>query len=137
MDKLRGKSQQKDTVIERRNGVLIVADDGLMSDLLCALLSEQGHEVRAVTSAREAIDALRAAPAALLLLDLDRRTSDGWDELRLLRAVAGRPPIHVLTTVKSDVRRARHSGAGGVIMKPFDIDEVLSLAKRHDPVTKG
>ncbi len=65
-----------------------------------------------------------------MFLDLTLPDMSGWDLLARLRALPDPPPVVVLTADSAAVARARAAGAAAAILKPFDIDEVLTIAAR-------
>jgi DNA-binding response OmpR family regulator len=66
----------------------------------------------------------------VVLLDLTLPDISGWDLLAHLRALPDPPPVVVLSADIAAMSRARTAGAADTILKPFDIDEVLSVAAR-------
>lgn len=70
------------------------------------------------------------ARPGVVLLDLTLPDMSGWDLLVRLRALPDPPPAVVLTADIAAMSRARAAGAADVILKPFDIDEVLAVAAR-------
>lgn len=70
------------------------------------------------------------ARPGIVLLDLTLPDISGWDLLAHLRALPDPPPVVVLTADIAAMSRARAAGAADAILKPFDIDEVLSAAAR-------
>ena len=70
--------------------VLVVDDTVENLRVLSDLLGEQGYEVRAVTSGRQALQAVEHDPPDLILLDLTMPDMDGFEVCRRLRATDGR-----------------------------------------------
>ena len=66
--------------------VLVVDDTVENLRLLSDLLGEQGYEVRAVTSGRQALQAVEHDPPDLILLDITMPEMDGYEVCRRLRA---------------------------------------------------
>ena len=54
----------------RKDKILIVDDEANLCDFLTLLLSEEGYETKAVTTAKEALEALEADSYRLLITDL-------------------------------------------------------------------
>jgi signal transduction histidine kinase len=103
---------------------LIVDDSSSMRGLLRELLRERNHEVTAVATAEEALQAHANQPFQLMLVDW---TLPGMSGLELCRAVRARPGgddivILVITghNRAEDLRVALDAGASDYLPKPLD-----------------
>lgn len=115
--------------------VLVVDDDPDIRDLVVGYLEANGCAASAFASGEEAIDALRATPIDIVLLDLNLGVENGLDVARTLRTwwqggliiVTGRGDL-VDRVVGLEV------GADDYVAKPFELRELLarirSLARR-------
>lgn len=98
-------------------------------DASCALpLSARGHLVEVATSiaaARAHVSQGRSFDAWLVGLSVHRR-HDGLDLVERARRLSPSPPVLVLSASSSldDAFTVGRSGAGGLLTKPFDIDEL-------------
>ena len=115
--------------------LLVVDDSVAIRDMVKKSFRDQGFEVLAAASVREGLETLRQhAHVDLILSDLIMPEQDGFDFLGELRAMPSfaATPFLFLTTVDCVVekQRARHMNAHGWIQKPFNPDELVSLAKR-------
>ncbi len=108
-----------------RRRVLIVDDElGVRESLRMALKGT--YEVTAAGSAPEALEALAASPADVVLLDIVMPGVDGMQLLEELRSRFPNLPIIMLTatrTVKTAVQ-AMKLGAFHYITKPFDVEDL-------------
>ncbi|MGW6448153.1 response regulator transcription factor [Lentzea sp. NPDC055074] len=104
--------------------VLVVEDDDRVARGLLTALRHAGYEVHRVATAA---DALRAAPADVVLLDLGLPDGDGLDVLRELRH---RPGTAVITVTARGEERERvlglRAGADDYVVKPFGTSELLA-----------
>jgi CheY-like chemotaxis protein len=122
--------------------VLVVEDDRGLRTLTCHVLDDlDGYEVAAAASdGREAIALARHHQPDLLLLDLAMPGIGGLEALPLLRAVAPRADIVIVSGVEpGDVEReALARGAIGFIQKGLEPDrlmvEVERILARHTAV---
>jgi len=91
-------------------------------------LTLEGYEVRAVSNGALALEALRAEPADLLLLDVSMPVVDGITVCRVLRGERNRVPILMLTarTETSDRVAGLDAGADDYLPKPFDLAELFA-----------
>jgi len=104
--------------------ILLVEDDDSIGDPLAAGLQREGFEVR---RARSAADALAAAPADLVLLDLGLPDGDGFDVCRTMRHRSS-VPIIVVTARGEEVDRVvgLELGADDYVVKPFGHRELVA-----------
>jgi len=115
---------------------VLVVDDGIDNlRLLSDLLEKHGYEVRAVTTGRQALQAVEHDPPDLILLDITMPEMNGYDVCQRLKAKDGSKdvPVIFLTSLTDTADKVRAFDAGGVdyITKPFQLDEVLARVKAH------
>ncbi len=118
--------------------ILVADDEPRIVEVCVQMLSELGYQVRGVNSGQEAIASLEAEPFDLLVVDIRMPDVDGLMVLR--RALEVDPNI---TTVfitgyatMGRVIEALNSGARGLLLKPFGIDQLheaieAALAQRQ------
>jgi two-component system response regulator AtoC len=112
--------------------VLIVDDDRRTRRVLQIVVERLGLESSAFENAEQALDALRAESAALILTDLRMPGTDGIEFMRRLRALDEQVPVVMLTaygTVAAAVE-AMKLGAIDFVAKPFDVDALELLIRR-------
>ena len=115
--------------------ILLVDDEAKIRNALSQALREEGHEVMAVGSPREAQRLLPRGAFDVLLVDNLMPELTGLDLIREListTAVADRPQILLMTahaTVESAIE-AMKLGALDYLQKPFEIDELLVVVSR-------
>ncbi|MFL5263153.1 MAG: response regulator [Anaeromyxobacteraceae bacterium] len=114
-----------------KNGyrLLVVEDDASLCETIADLLRITGYEVDTAESGEAALRLLRDAPppdAILLDVVLPRMNAD-----RLLHemdgAVCPRPPVVLMTGMTTSAEIVH---ASDVLMKPFDVDELLARLER-------
>jgi two-component system, OmpR family, KDP operon response regulator KdpE len=120
--------------------LLLVEDDPAIRHSLVRALGERGHAVSSTSSAMEALQQVVTAPPDLIILDLGLPGLDGYEALRMLRAIS-RVPV-VVATARDDERdivRALNAGADDYLIKPFGpsqidarIRAVLRRSAEHD-----
>ena len=109
--------------------VLIVDDDPSLR-LLCRVnLELEGYRVVEARSAAEAEEALAAGEVDLVLLDVHVGADDGIALMRSLRErrLAARV---VLFTGSAQLDAATKAEADGVVLKPFQLAELLGEVRR-------
>lgn len=116
--------------------ILIVEDDPPIRTLTARALQENGYNVRMVGTAPQMWDALRAAPADLLLLDVMLPGTSGIDLCREVRRTSDVPIIFV-SAKGSEIDRVigLEMGADDYLAKPFGVRELIarvrSVLRRH------
>ena len=117
---------------QRDASILVVDDEVSIQKLLSAMLQSDGYRVRAVGSAREALAALKTAPASLLITDVKLPDQDGIGLLQQACEIDRRMIGVVMTGYASvDIAvQAMKAGAAEFLMKPFQNDVVLLTVKR-------
>jgi CheY-like chemotaxis protein len=119
-------------VAERRE-ILVVDDDEDTRMVLQDLLELNGFAVRTSPDARRAVDAARAAPPALILVDYFMPDADGaWVVEQLRNAGLGQVPV-VLTTGSNEGRQQAERLGVRSMEKPFDISRLLELVRSLVP----
>jgi DNA-binding NtrC family response regulator len=114
--------------------ILLVDDEAKILNALALALRREGHEVVATASAREAQRLLAQRMFDLLVVDNLMPDLTGLDLIRDLAAAAAsdRPQIVMMTahaTIESAIEAMR-LGAFDYLQKPFEVDELLVVAKR-------
>src|SRR5271169_2825178 len=100
--------------------LLLVEDDASIRHALVRALTERGHAVTSTTTAMDALQQVVTAPPDLVILDLGLPGLDGYEALRMLRAVS-QVPVVVATARddEADIVRALNAGADDYLVKPF------------------
>jgi two-component system response regulator AtoC len=114
--------------------VLVVDDEASMRHLLTVILSDHGHEVRAVGSAEAALEELKARAFDLVLTDVRMPRMDG---IALTRAILERQPgatVIVMSAYGSHEAavEAMKAGAYDFLPKPFKPDDVLLCLRKAE-----
>ena len=104
--------------------ILVVDDEAPVREVLTEYFATEGYAVEAATSGIEALTAVQAGRADLVLLDVRMPGLDGVQVLRRIRAVAANLPV-IMVSANEDVRLAEETlslGAFDYVAKPFDFD---------------
>jgi two-component system chemotaxis response regulator CheY len=119
-----------------RMRILIADDDGPFRSLAAIVVRGAGYGVVEARDGTEALEKVRAEDFELVLLDVRMPGASGWEILRAMIAEATpeRPPSRVLMmtglTTEFDLDRLKKEGAYGMLIKPFQNDDLLSEVKR-------
>jgi len=113
--------------------ILVVDDDALLAGTLAVAFEKEGYRVQMANDGEEAYRYIKDPDCKLLLLDMHMPRVNGA-ELLIIMANEG---INVPTIAMSSFRDFTaeelkgFSMVVGLLRKPFDIEEVISLAKEH------
>jgi two-component system chemotaxis response regulator CheY len=106
--------------------VLIVDDDPDILQTLALCLSTEGYRVLMASNGKEALEVLKSAHPAAILLDLMMPVMDGWQFVAELDRLGERPaPLLILSADRAVQGHAVKLKASGHLAKPFDLDELL------------
>lgn len=108
--------------------LLLVEDDELLRDGLCAQLTQAGHRVTTAEDGQVALEQLAANAFEGVVLDLGLPRVDGLTVLRRLRQQTPVLPVLILTARDGIEDRVEglNAGADDYLTKPFNRDELLA-----------
>jgi len=116
--------------MNRPGEVLIVEDEPKLAALLVDYLHAAGFTTRVLANGLDVVPAVRAAPPALVLLDLMLPGRDGLEICRELRGFTDLPIIMVTARVEEiDRLLGLELGADDYICKPYSPREVVARVK--------
>jgi DNA-binding NtrC family response regulator len=115
--------------------ILIVDDEGIVCDVLSAILTDNGFDVQTAPSGQQGLKMLAEAPADFLITDFLMPHMSGIELLE--EAMRINPKIKVILMsghVDFDGSVAESaSGAYAVLHKPFDFRELMDLLAKGAP----
>lgn len=113
-----------------RRKILVVDDDASIREILSTQLARLGYDVELAADGQEGLDAFKAAPPDLVLMDVMMPVLDGLTACQKMRAAerkgGRRIPILFLTARGSrhDKTSAALSGGDDFVPKPVSLDEL-------------
>jgi two-component system, chemotaxis family, chemotaxis protein CheY len=114
--------------------VLTVDDSASMRQMVKLTLSAAGYNVIEAGDGIQGLSVARAGTVNMVLTDLNMPGMDGLALIRELRKLPNLTgvPIILLTTESDAARKqeARSAGATGWITKPFQPEQLVSVAKK-------
>lgn len=112
--------------------ILVVDDRQSIRRLFAEILSNAGYESKQVGSGDECLGyALSKYKPSLILLDNNMPDICGLDVLHLLKKDGFTKDIPVIMVSGEEIEeQAKKQGAQGVLMKPFDIYELINMVRR-------
>ena len=110
--------------------VLVVEDDPSVRELLADVLDEVDYEVVAVPDGPAALRTMQVLHIDLITLDLDLPGLTGSELLRIIHErLQPVPPVIVITS-SAPLSRELQSKVQGVMTKPFDVDDLISMIRK-------
>ena len=114
--------------------VLIVEDDPALRSMVSSVLELDGYDVTVVADGRKALETLRSAPFAAVVLDI---MLPGVDGISILRTIREDPamwsiPVVILTAKADDLTtwEGWKAGCDYYMTKPFDPAELAAILHR-------
>lgn len=110
--------------------VLVVEDEPAIADTIVYALATEGFEPVWCATGKAALDAVRAAPTALAILDVGLPDINGFELFRKLQA-QGELPAIFLTARSSEIDRVvgLELGADDYVAKPFSPRELVARVR--------
>ena len=112
-----------------RNIVVIEKDDSIL-DALTIILTNQGFNVKSSMSDEDALQTILNVKPCCTLIDIVRVSQDGTGLCRQLRKANATVPIIALST-QADAVTLKGIWADEVLLKPFDIDELIAAVEKQ------
>ena len=115
----------------RAGSILVIDDEEIMREILEALLTREGYQVRLAASGEEGLELARSIPFDAAIVDVMMPGLDGIATLHELRNMDDDLPVLMITAFASveTAIAAMKLGAFDYITKPFKNDEVLVVVR--------
>lgn len=115
-----------------RKRVLILDDDESNAEALALIMQEEGYEALSIISATDLLQTITDFNPHILLLDIQLGTYDGRILCRNLKQQAATKhlPIILISAMLSSQLTETNANEDGMINKPFEIDELISMVER-------
>src|SRR6476620_2025977 len=113
--------------------IVVIEDHKDTAELMTAILSEAGHEVRVAFSGHDGVEAARALAAEVVLCDVGLPAIDGYEVALRLRSdqATARARLVALTGYdgEDELQKARDAGFDRHVVKPIDPFHLESLLR--------
>jgi DNA-binding NtrC family response regulator len=115
----------------RSTSILVIDDEEIMREILDALLTREGYQVRLAASGEEGLELARSISFDAAIVDVMMPGLDGIATLQELRKLDDDLPVLMITAFASveTAIAAMKMGAFDYITKPFKNDEVLVVLR--------
>jgi CheY-like chemotaxis protein len=108
---------------------LVIDDDASVRAVLADALKSERHQVAAVPTAPEGLEALRQEAYDIVFTDLGMPGMTGWEIARAVRTIRPGTPVILVTGwgVQLSAEEGSRSGVRAVLSKPFEVGQLLDL----------
>ncbi len=124
---------EKDNRVYEMKKVLIIDDDHAILEAMQLAIEDEGYVVTTVADSNKAVQTAKEFKPHIILLDLLLSGKDGVEIITLLRdqEETKHIPVILLSAHPTASHAAKVSGATDFLAKPFEVDDLLSIVKRH------
>lgn len=117
----------------KKKKILIIEDDTILRENMCAFLNEEGYQVMAAEDGLTGVKMVMSQIPDMILCDITMPGMDGLElfkTIQQLKTTSAIPLIFITAkTEKEDVRIGMQLGADDYITKPFDLNELRQTIK--------
>lgn len=113
--------------------VLIIDDDPTILEAIKLTLELEDYETQIVSDSEKIMETTKTYMPAVILLDILLSGNDGCSIAKKLKEETETKniPIIMISAHPSAKVMAKLAGADDFIAKPFDIDDLLNIVKKH------
>jgi len=113
--------------------ILVVDDDAEVRKTLSSILVEEGYSVETVENGKEAIRASEKTHFDVALIDIKLPDMEGTELLHRLKEKQPHMVKIIVTGFPTleNAMKTVNEGADGYILKPFDIQKLLEMIRKH------
>jgi DNA-binding response OmpR family regulator len=113
--------------------ILIAEDDRAIIEVVKIILENEGYIVIATDREEAIYEALKDNPPDLILLDIWLSGEDGGQIAKYLKGneETKQIPIVIMSANNETEKITKDAGANDFLLKPFNIDDLLYVVKKH------
>jgi DNA-binding NtrC family response regulator len=113
--------------------ILVVDDDAAVRKSLSTILSQEGYLVETVENGKQAIRISEKSRFDIALVDIKLPDMEGTELLSRLKENQPRMIMIVITGFPTleNAMETVNEGADGYILKPFDVQKLLEMIRKH------
>jgi CheY-like chemotaxis protein len=115
----------------KNSQILIIADEGMVKDLLAELFESKGGEVIGASTGTEGLKLLKKSKIDLVIADANTAYLDPWKFIPKMKKT-GQIPIALINVERDDrsLQALKKLGAELIIQRPLETDRILSLVSK-------
>lgn len=120
----------------RANGSprILMAEDNIINQKVGVLILQRaGFRIDLVADGNEAVEAHRANPYDVILMDCQMPAMDGFEASRRIRSLEQRQPAIIAVTANAllgERERCLRAGMDDYLSKPFQADELVAVVQK-------
>lgn len=120
--------------------ILMAEDNPINQRVGKLILQRAGFNIDLVADGNEALEAHRADPYDLILMDCQMPTMDGFEASRQIRSLDQPQPVIVAVTANALVgerERCLKAGMDDYLSKPFQAEQLVALVRKWIAARRG
>jgi CheY-like chemotaxis protein len=113
--------------------ILMAEDNAINQRVGKLILHRAGFDIDLVADGSEALEAHRANPYDLILMDCQMPTMDGFEASRQIRQLELRQPVIIAVTANALIgerERCLNAGMDDYLSKPFQAEQLVAVVKK-------
>lgn len=113
--------------------ILMAEDNQINQRVGKLILQRAGFNIDLVSDGHEALEAHKAKPYDLILMDCQMPTMDGFEASRQIRSLNQHQPVIVAVTANALVgerERCLSAGMDDYLSKPFQAEQLVAIVKK-------
>lgn len=116
-----------------KNKILVIDDDKAILDVVKIILEENKYQVATLGEGAEIVAKVKKINPILILLDIWLSGFDGYDLTQLLKndPATAIIPIVMISANNETEKISKNAGADAFLLKPFNIDDLLTMVKQY------
>jgi signal transduction histidine kinase/CheY-like chemotaxis protein len=128
--------------LAQRFNILLVEDNVVIQKVAASILERRGHTVQAVSTGKEALEALSCESFDLILMDVQMPVMDGFEATAAIRqrevGTSRHVPIIAMTAhaMTGDRERCLEAGMDDYLSKPVEPKEMHAVVERWGTLAK-
>jgi CheY-like chemotaxis protein len=119
---------------------ILMAEDNTINQRVGKLILQRaGYHIDLVADGNEALEAHRAMPYDLILMDCQMPTMDGFEATRRIRSAGSHQPVIIAVTANALVgerERCLDAGMDDYLSKPFQADQLIAIVEKWADAAK-
>ncbi len=113
--------------------ILMAEDNQINQRVGKLILQRAGFQIDLVSDGREALEAHKAQPYDVILMDCQMPTMDGFEASRQIRSLDQRQPVIIAVTANALVgerEKCLSAGMDDYLSKPFQAEQLIAVVKK-------
>jgi two-component system, sensor histidine kinase and response regulator len=126
-------SESQNTVPGQPPRILMAEDNQINQRVGKLILQRAGFDIDLVGDGREALEAHKAQPYDLILMDCQMPTMDGFEASRQIRSLDYHQPVIIAVTANALVgerEKCLDAGMDDYLSKPFQAEQLVAVVKK-------